>query len=105
MDPIKTGEKRNSDGTFAPGTTGGPGRPRGKTMKEYARDWFEKKSEEEKDKYIAQLEEKRPGFAWEMGEGKATQQADITSKGEQIAFSDGQLTEIARRINGDSEGA
>lgn len=79
-EPIKTEEKRNSDGTFATGTAPGPGRPPGKTMKEYARDFFYQKTEEEKKAYIEWLETKRPGFPWEMGEGKAKQDLDL--KGE-----------------------
>lgn len=82
-EPIKTEEKRNLDGTFALGTAPGPGRPPGKTMKEFARDWFLLKSQEEKIEYITKLEEKRPGFAWEMGEGKAKQDLDL--KGEMIS--------------------
>lgn len=81
--PNNTEDKRNPDGTFAVGTAPGPGRPKGKTMKEYARDWFEKKSDNEKDEYIKKLEERRPGFAWEMGEGKAKQDVDL--KGEMVS--------------------
>ena len=60
------------------------GRPKGKTMKEFAREYYILKSEEEKRAYIEKLEEKRPGFAWEMGEGKPKQdvdfQGEVTSK-------------------------
>lgn len=69
--------KRNPDGTFAPGTPPGPGRPKGKTLKEFAREYFMMKTEEEKRQYIEKLEEKRPGFIWEMAEGRAKQDVDI----------------------------
>lgn len=76
---------RNPDGTFPKGVSGNPaGRPKGKTLKEYAREWFENKTDEEKADYLKQLEDKRPGFAWEMAEGKSKQETDITSKGESI---------------------
>jgi hypothetical protein len=69
---INQDESRNPDGTFKPGVSGNPlGRPKGKTLKEFARDFYMLKSDEEKRAYIERLEEKRPGFAWEMGEGKA----------------------------------
>ena len=76
---------RNEDGTFKPGVSGNPhGRPKGKTLKEYARDWYLNKTEEEKKQYLERLEEKRPGFAWEMAEGKPKQdmevKAELTSK-------------------------
>lgn len=77
-EPNKMEVKRNPDGTFAEGHVGGPGRPKGKTMKEYARDFFMQKTDEEKKFYIETLEEKKPGFAWEMGEGKAKQDTEIS---------------------------
>lgn len=83
-EPIKTEVKRNEDGTFADGTIAGPGRPKGKTLKEYAREYFMLKSDEDKRKYIEELEQKKPGFAWQMGEGNPHNTEDITSKGEKI---------------------
>lgn len=75
--------KRNKKGQLLPGNTANPnGRPIGKTLKEYARAYFEILSEEEKIKYIMNLEEKKPGFAWQMAEGNPAQ--DLTSGGEKI---------------------
>ena len=87
MEPNKTEEKRNSDGTFAEGTAPGPGRPKGKTMKEFAREYFMLKSDEEKIEYIENLEKVKPGFAWTMGEGNPKQDTDVTSDGKQLQIS------------------
>ena len=79
MEPNNTEYKRQEDGTFAVGTAPGPGRKPGKTMKEYAKEWFELKSQEDKDAYIQELEKKRPGFAWTMAEGNPHNTTDLTS--------------------------
>lgn len=86
MEPIKSEVKRNSNGTFVEGTAPGPGRPAGKTMKEYAREYFMLKSDVEKRAYIENLEEKKPGFAWTMGEGNPKQDTDITTDGKPITI-------------------
>lgn len=76
----KTEYIRNDKGKFAPGTAPGPGRPAGKTLKEYARDWFFTLDDAGKLEYMLNLEEKRPGFAWTMAEGQATTDTTITVK-------------------------
>lgn len=73
--------KRDSEGKIVAGS--GPlnpaGRPKGKTLKEYAREYFLLKTEEEKREYLEKLEEKKPGFIWTMAEGQPHQTTDITS--------------------------
>lgn len=57
------------------------GRPKGKTMKEYARQYLERMTDEERDEWLEGIEKEK---IWELAEGKAKQdiQADveITSK-------------------------
>jgi hypothetical protein len=76
---------RNPDGTFPPGVTGNPnGRPKGKTLKEYAREFFALKTDDEKKAYLEALEEKMPGFSWRMAEGNPHQTSDVTSAGKEL---------------------
>lgn len=66
-------------GKFAPGNNANPlGRPKGKTMKEYSREWFLNLTDEQKTAYILELEKVRPGFAWTMAEGSPTEDRNIT---------------------------
>jgi hypothetical protein len=79
--PFKTVEKRNPDGTFAPGHPGGPGRPKGKTLKEFAREYLLSLSDEKKQEFLASLPKE---FVWKMAEGGPQTHADITSKGKEV---------------------
>lgn len=70
MEPIKTEGKRNPDGTFL--NMPGPGRPKGKTLKEYQADKFRTMTDEEKEQWI--IDNKISGIdAWRMGEGNPAQ--------------------------------
>lgn len=84
MEPNNTELKRNEDGTFAQGTAPGPGRPKGKTLKEFAREYFMLKTDAEKIAYIENLEKVKPGFAWQMGEGNPENKTDVTTQGKPI---------------------
>lgn len=57
------------------------GRPKGKTMKEYAREYLERMTDEERDEWLEGIGKDK---IWEMAEGKAKQDTDITSGGNAI---------------------
>ncbi len=73
---------RNPDGTFPKGTSGNPnGRPKGKTMKEFAREFLMSMSDEEKREWMKDLGK---DTVWKMAEGMPKQDNDITSGGKPI---------------------
>lgn len=51
------------------------GRPKGKTMKEYAREFLERMTDEERDEWLEGIPKEK---IWEMSEGKAKQDTNIT---------------------------
>lgn len=57
------------------------GRPKGKSMKEYARQYLERMTDEERDEWLEGIDKDK---IWEMSEGKAEAKTDITTKGESI---------------------
>ena len=53
------------------GQSGNPaGRPKGKTMKDYARELLERQTDKEREKFLNGIDKK---IIWEMAEGKAKQ--------------------------------
>lgn len=64
------------------GQSGNPnGRPKGKTLKEFAREYLESLPDDEKVDYLASLP---PEIVWKMAEGMPDTKTDLTSKGEPI---------------------
>lgn len=75
-------DNRNPDGTFGPNNNANPkGRPKGKTMKEYAREFLMSMDDEAKKDFLNSLSK---DIVWRMAEGNPHQTQDITSKGEAI---------------------
>lgn len=57
------------------------GRPKGKTMKEYARQYLERMTDEERDEWLEGLSK---DSIWEMAEGKPKADVDITTDGQPL---------------------
>lgn len=53
------------------------GRPKGKTMKEYARQYLERMTDEERDEWLEGLDKR---IVWEMSEGKAKQDLELSGE-------------------------
>jgi hypothetical protein len=71
---------RNPDGTFKPGVSGNPnGRPKGKTLKDFAREFLSNLSDEEKMDYLSALPKE---IVWKMAEGNPAQ--DLTTGGDKF---------------------
>lgn len=71
---------------WKPGQSGNPnGRPPGKSLKTFVREYFENLDDDAKMDFLAKID---PKTAWEMAEGKpdTKNQTDLTSQGEKIVF-------------------
>lgn len=67
------GNIRDANGRFLPGNPGSPGRPKGKTMKEFAREFLLNMTDAEKIEWLKSVP---PGKLWEMAEGMARQEVE-----------------------------
>lgn len=65
---------------FKPGNKMG-GRKKGKTLKEYSRDYLSKMTDEERVKFLNSID---PDMVWRMAEGNPNQNTDLTTKGEKL---------------------
>ena len=64
------------------GQSGNPaGRPKGKTMKEYAKELLECQTEEERQAFMHGISK---DIIWKMAEGNPQNNVDVTTKGEKI---------------------
>ncbi len=61
------------------------GRPKGKTMKEYVRDYLSRMNEKERQNFLEGLPKE---IIWKMGEGMPQTNTDITSGGKPIPLFD-----------------
>lgn len=73
QEPIKTEVKRNEDGTFAEGTAPGPGRPVGKTLKEWMREKLLTMNEEQREEFLKDIPK---DMQWRMAEGNPKQDTE-----------------------------
>lgn len=66
---------------FKKGNPGGPGRPKGKSMKEYARDYLASMTDEERMDFMEGIPKVD---IWKLAEGNPKQDTDLSSLGEKI---------------------
>lgn len=57
------------------------GRPKGKTMKEWTKEYLERMSDEERDDFMEGIPK---DIIWKMAEGNPDNKSDITSDGEKL---------------------
>ena len=57
------------------------GRPKGKTMKEYVKEYLSRMTDEERDEWLEGIDKHK---IWEMAEDKAKSNTDVTSDGEAL---------------------
>lgn len=75
-------QSNNRPWLFKKGQSGNPkGRPPGKSLKERAKSMLNAMTEEEEQEFLAGIDKKT---IWEMAEGKARQDTDITTGGNPI---------------------
>ena len=70
--------KRDEHGLYLPGNPPGPGRPKGKTIKERVRDWLEEHPDDMAS-FVKHFVEDNRDLAWQMLEGRPMLKAEVTN--------------------------
>lgn len=66
---------------FKKGNPGGPGRPPGKSLKEYSREYLASMTDEERQIFLEGIPKIE---IWKMSEGNPENKTDLTTKGESL---------------------
>ena len=88
---------------FKKGQAPGPGRPKGKSLKEYSRDYLASLTDTEREEFLEGLDKTD---IWKMAEGLPSQHTDITSGGKPLYLPPELLNknELTSEPKPDSEG-
>ena len=86
---------RNELGQLLPGNTANPkGRPKGKTLKEFARDFLMSMTDEQKETFLNSLSK---DVVWKMAEGNPHQSMGVSGTITEIKVTDEQYKDIIKR--------
>lgn len=100
-----TGAEHLKPWLFKKGVSGNPkGRPKGPSLKEWAREYLAGMTDEERLEFMEGIPKTE---IWKMTEGNPSNNTDLTSKGEKIAFMPSEIMEkydITPSAKPDSEG-
>ena len=80
---VKNSVIRNENGQVVSGVLNPKGRPKGKSMKEFVRQYLEQLTDEDKLEWVKSIPK---DIQWRMSEGNPSNETDVTSGGQPIPF-------------------